>query len=438
MSNNGSKCCFGIHEENIVFLLRLQKRLVINEMALNLLDVNNDCLTEIFKYLTVPELADVAATCTRFQTIARDVFTIFSLCHQPDCFKIDMNSMERRPQAAAILRHFGDFLTKLKVVFLDSGERFCNADVLNTMVMCCADKLERLELINLEVLQPDEINNARTLFGQVKELILHKSSSAHRWLLSNAEQLTRLTLNGFSPAKAGQFLSNDYPLLQSLTLNNNQNRRLFSPAIDIIDFLKRHPKLNELELRGGGWYDLSLIAECCPSLKKLSIWKWEDYDILPIAELPNLTSLKLSIGRFADGPLIDILNRTNSSQSLEELLISGCIINGDKLVAPFALGHFTNLKRISIKNVEETNNQFVSWIRRLTGGGGPRTYTIRDDILIGLVQHLPHLERVLLDLSPWTMRLLLEPSTHLRISEIIGSRNQSMKVMVGQNPNKLL
>lgn len=421
-------------------------------MPLNLLDVNDDCLLEMFTHLTVPELANIASTCTRFQTIARDLFL---LRHKSNCVEIDMNSIACRPltyllplrvvkrknrnvsqypkrlqQLMAIFRHFGDFLTKLKVVFVNSEKWFYNDGVLNMMVLYCTDQLERLELINFELSNPPEIDKVGTLFRELKELILHESSSVPYWILCDAK-LTRLTLNGFPPSTVSGFLINDYPQLQSLTVNNDQNRRMFPTPIHITDFLKRHPKLNELDLRGGGWYSFYQIDKCCPSLRKLSISKCEDYDISPIAELPSLTSLKLSTGRFADGPIIEILNRTKSSQSLEELVVTGRITSVPELVTPFAIGRFTNLRCISVSNGEEVNNRFLSWsrIRRLIGR--PRTYTISDDVLIGLVQHLPHLEWVSVHLRNCQVALRLHESTRTRIAEIVKSRNQEMLTEMG-------
>lgn len=91
-------------------------------MALTLLNVNNDCLLGIFKYLTIPELADVASTCTKFRTIARDAF---SHHHKSNRLEIDVKRgskslqecIERRRQAGNILRNFGGLVTNLKVIF---------------------------------------------------------------------------------------------------------------------------------------------------------------------------------------------------------------------------------------------------------------------------------------------------------------------------------
>lgn len=42
-------------------------------MALELIDLPDDCLYEIFKYLSVDEMGHCAATCTRLKKIAFDI-----------------------------------------------------------------------------------------------------------------------------------------------------------------------------------------------------------------------------------------------------------------------------------------------------------------------------------------------------------------------------
>lgn len=124
-------------------------------MALNLLDVNNDCLITTFTNLSVPELADIAATCNRFKTIARDVF---SRRHQSFCLEIDVEDLqssneliENSRQTAGILRNFGDLLKKVKISFVEDDEENRENTLLHTLFTkyCGGGNLETLELANI-------------------------------------------------------------------------------------------------------------------------------------------------------------------------------------------------------------------------------------------------------------------------------------------------
>lgn len=144
-------------------------------MTLKLLDLNDDCLMAIFEYLTLDELADIASICTRFRSVARDVF---SRRHKLNCLEIYVKehpqSMEgdlvHRRKTASIIRHFGDLLTKLKVNF--DVDKSLNAFIYNMMVNYCTGMLERLELRNCMHLEPDKIIDPAALFRNVKELFI--------------------------------------------------------------------------------------------------------------------------------------------------------------------------------------------------------------------------------------------------------------------------
>lgn len=125
-------------------------------MAHNLQDMNDDCLVEIFKHLSVRRLADVASTCTRFRTIARKVF---SLRHKSNCVEIEIEDTYYYPkdakyhqQSAALLRNFGDLMTDLKVIFEYEAElEFKNTSVMSLMTKYCTGPLEKLELEYLSI-----------------------------------------------------------------------------------------------------------------------------------------------------------------------------------------------------------------------------------------------------------------------------------------------
>lgn len=116
-----------------------------------LLDLNNDHLMEIFKYLSVQNLADVYSTCTRLKTVARDTFSRY---HKSNCLRIDSqsyNSRDEQPnhrQLAAVLRNFGDLITKMRVYFTRLSMLEWNTVVFNLMSIYCTGDLEKVVLVD--------------------------------------------------------------------------------------------------------------------------------------------------------------------------------------------------------------------------------------------------------------------------------------------------
>lgn len=136
--------------------------------------------------------------------------------------------------------------------------------------------MNRMELFNSgKYLQLDEIVDVKSLFGNVKELILDDSFAIKSRFLSDAKELTRLTLSTLSFKRVNAFLSNQYPKLQSLSMNKRRTESHTVKLNSISNFWKCHPYLLEMELIGCGVYDLSSIAKLLsPAEKTIHLRLW--------------------------------------------------------------------------------------------------------------------------------------------------------------------
>lgn len=413
-----------------------------NQTALKFLEVNDDCLREIFKYLADFELADVASTCNRCQIIARDVF---SLRQKPDLVcslteESDPHSCCHRQHTTAFLRNFGDLLLNVKVTFCyGKTGKFNNTTILNLMTRYCAGTVEYLDLVNCSyLLQPDEIIDASELFRNIKVLVLENSSAINRCLLSDAKQLTELTLIGFHSKKINKILSNDYPQLEALILRNPSHCWNLG-RIDNITFLKRHPNLTKLILNGFSKCDLLAIGECS-WLRELTIWNCKDCDFSPIAQLANLTVLKLSTVNRSESA-IELLKTSMSHQSLENLRVSFDWADGKALLT--VLLRFNNLKQLAFYSKNDIDDDVLSYLHRLeklrvlSFGGDQLVLTSNG--LMELMRQLPELERYSLFAYYDYMELL--ESTYLQICEICRGRNQKLMIynfdLINGNYSKL-
>lgn len=437
------------------------------KMALKLVDIPDDCLLKIFKYFTVADLNNIAQTCSRCKTIARDAF---SLWYKSKCLEIVLedvteDKVKHHQQIAAILRNFGDLLTNVKVRFLTcTSAKPYNTFIFNSMVKYCTGPMDRLEIDYCNGLHVTNIINGTALFRNVKELILTKckSSAVQSHFLADAKQMTRFSVHCFHAIDINSFLVNNYRKLQSLSLTLSSLshhywlRDSIAIDIDIADFMMRHSTLTELELCQGGKYDLSSINEHCPMLSKLTIENCEVIEISPIAELANLTVLKLSIDYFDVKILIEVFRALKSAHSLEDLALGEYLDYQMELVT--ALGRFPNLNQLSIRFNQDLDDdlllQFQRWTKlRALSIGGKSIESITGNGLVKLVRHLPGLER--LSVHPKPMRGLcisrkrfshtnaggysfahyeeyiimqLRKSTLLRIGKIYHSRNQKLTI----------
>lgn len=396
-------------------------------MARNLLDLNDDCLAEIFSKLTVPQLGDVACTCIRFQNIARQVFPLL----QSKSNGVDLgvgwpftngDYIAYQRQIAPILRNFGDLVTKLNVTFC--GKNSYNTSVFNLIANYCTGTLERLELRCCLSLHLDQINDANAIFRNVKQLILHRSYIVEGSFLADAKELTELTLTGFYSTRVLDFLSNDYPNLKSITVKNS-SMDWEEVEININNFLERHPHLIECHLDGYDFDNISAIAGM-PELRKLSIWLCGNYIIRPIAQLDKLTAMQLS----ANGSdQLEFLDTSRSSETLEELVLNCFLDDGTRLLK--SLARFSNLNLLSIKLHFVLDDNGLALLRhlpklRVLAIGGPTSITA--DGVINLIRYLPHLQQLSLDDHRFNKRTQMQESTYLRICEIYQNRSQPLTI----------
>lgn len=409
------------------------------KMGIELLDINDDCLFDIFTYLNVVELAAVASTCNRFRDTAREVFL---LRHKSKCLEIIVEAPDQRfpadiqhcardhRQNTAIFRHFGD-LINLKVTFFYHSElRYCSS-VFNTMVKYCT---RRLELINCGGLDFSRTTDTKGPFQNLKELVWYDSRAPNHIFLSNVDELTQLTIKWKNSTMVSEFLSNNYPKLQSLTLEMSPNLylNLEEQRIDINGFLKRHPNLIELQLSEGGKYDLSSIGECCPLLEEIAIWKCfvVGFTFTSIAELEKLTSIKVS--DVAPSMAMEFLKSSKSSESLEHLVLYGsCLGLQTELLKH--LQRFNNLIHLSVTSLRDIDNDFLAGLWHLKqlrvlaiGYYYPCSFTSAG--LVNLVQHLPLLEQLNLNPVLFCQYLRLCNSTYWQISQICQGRNQKLVI----------
>lgn len=406
-------------------------------MQKNLLDLNDDVLVEICIDYTVADLNSIASTCTRLRIIAHRVFSLRHKSNRLDVFidpfDIGINDFAaKRQELLSIFRNFGDLLTDLQVCFSrhHSDRSSFNTRVYNSMVMYCTGKINRLELNWCGTLQLDQIVDAAALFRNVKELtvLLYSSKGSESCFVSDTSQITKLNLRMFHSTEIVNYLSRDYPQLESLTLDT-----VFKLNLDLQEIkkvLKRHPNINELHLNRCPFPDLSLVDEL-PELRQLSISD-ASYDTLePVARLDKLQQLSFAIDN-EDEALIDFCNTSKSTQSLEDLSLKVYLFDRDRFL--IGLTRFTNLKYLSIHSCEcdyqRFDDSFLRYLHSLTKlrslSIDGLLYYIRSNGLVDLVQQLPDLERLVLNNRAFHKWIYLKESTFEQIREIYQTRRQRL------------
>lgn len=100
----------------------------------------------------------------------------------------------------------------------------------------------------------------------------------------------------------------------SLVINKQLWNHWISNKHSLRQFLEALPGVTELDLTGNDEYNFKLIAEC-RWLRKLSVCHLDGCNVRPLAQLDQLTSLKLSPGYVNQSPpTIELLMTSNRNQ----------------------------------------------------------------------------------------------------------------------------
>lgn len=178
--------------------------------ALNIIDLNDDCLEEIFMYLNMKQLFDLVTIHSNFVTICSRIFHRKYRNHEINISSHNMNLYKRFPR---VLKLLNNVITSLRITF------------------------DRFDILSNELI--------------------------HRSIIENcAETLCELTLNNIQPAL---MMRTTFPNLKKISFN--QGRLTFSH----IELRKSFPNIRCLQLFFCQTEESGFFAQTIPTLKEFTV-----------------------------------------------------------------------------------------------------------------------------------------------------------------------
>lgn len=241
-------------------------------VALQLVDINNDCLEEIFMYLDLMGLVNIAECDERFTSAAQSVYLrryckmkaylyFETIHHEPGKGEIRIHTNI----AEALFRQFGHLISNLTVQWCNHYE----GSIEKTLLSCRFDSLTVLRLIWLRSIDFQTLNKP---FEKVEDLTIIQSFLSHELSRLNIwfPNLIRLKLYQVKFLQS-ETLKLKFPLLKHLEISNTL------PTMSenlIIAILRINPQLESLTLRHNlDVKFLQSIAKCLPFVVKLELWE---------------------------------------------------------------------------------------------------------------------------------------------------------------------
>lgn len=406
---------------------------------MKLLDLNDDCLHEIFnsKRVSVMDLAMLAQTCTKLREVATDAFERqHKVC---DFRKIVVNDYV---MADRLLNTFGSSILGIRINF----RGFLHAvKVIDSILRNCPE-LKSLQLISFKIPDcPIAFEKMRQLFGKltmlhIEDLSIDGSESWHRWhrndridlivtpngnvmnLFRDCHSLVDLKINRSVIVERATFQSN-FPKLEKLHYSTDYGEIIK----DVGNFAFRHPNLETLFLDGAidDPATIEIISTNCVKLIDLNI-SFLRYDItrdyLPaLRQLRRLPHLKKLGIEFYDQTWVGVLKEFYRSTSLNELTLYSVTDSWDLLPTIAGISTLRTLKLMdsgemenlhALRNLSQLSELFIEHI----------DVSKFNFDLVDLIQHLINLKKFKFYVSFYRQRYCISKAIYCQLVNVVKNR----------------
>lgn len=242
--------------------------------AFGILDLNDDCLCEIFRLLSPPDLLFIADTCSRFRfnaekAVARSHGDIDLSTWSP----AKRNTLDMQ-QISRFLKKFGSNLTGIscQFIFLDKGK---NSERMISLISEYCDKSLKSLRLSKFAIERSSAPKFQAVFANMNILDLKNCSlklPIGTQLLPSLSKLTRFTLNGSTNITLEAFT-----LVQSKLEYLYLGESALDNVTQVENFLRNQSQLRELVLYTECYEKikskrvLNAVAEFCAGLRKLTL-----------------------------------------------------------------------------------------------------------------------------------------------------------------------
>lgn len=316
-----------------------------------ILDVNDDCLHEVFRHLDLFDLFIVADVCNRFRANAQGHFRKHKY--------LDINSIYRENRMLGVfkmLRHTGAYAESVEVLSPISN---CNKTneiaVLESISRYCTNDEARLILKHFDATDDFVASLPQRVVMQIKR----KYAGTTRVLNKIYEIFHKMNHS-----------SNHVEMDDSGVLSFRVAQNIELPSFEKI--IKKNPKLRKIEMIYCPRLDyrvLPLIVARAPQIESLRFISYSDdniaqpgfnQDFMCLSQLSKLNALTISCRYYSFSSAIDAMAAANIP--LERLNIEKSNVDDQADVFVAAISKFKNLKSLKLSEISSLNLSHLTTI----------------------------------------------------------------------------
>lgn len=367
--------------------LMLRCFLCTSANATTILELNNDCLLEVFKHLDLLSLCTVADVCNRFRQNAKVCFQHSKKrdLNLTNDFKSDGDPMPKFIlKSSKILRHFAAYLIRLEFDSImarhwkKKHKTICRRKILELVIRYCSRTLTELSFLQI-VVEDEMVGEMRPLLERLEKLSIRFCIIGQAFLDSLplwSPELRELELLLFCPWE-GPVLRYDVLKSHKKLMKISLNHAHHIQNDDIEEMLKCNPQITKIQLvtcRGINHQIFRSIAYHALNVEIL-VFRGISLgreDAQYFAEMKNLKSLTFD---FTHSPLLNILYAFQQIVAANIPLKNLCLQemrDSDNIIMSMVIDEILKLKELeelTVKNsqglTEYHVNKFSKYLPKL-------------------------------------------------------------------------
>lgn len=344
--------------------------------------LNDDCLRRVFSYLPLMCLADAAEVCVRFNTIAKEVFSLmFKNLIITNDRKSHIEYLElTKVSAEKLLRNFGSLMASIEVEFCLLLPTITCFTFLELLGKYCNSTLRKLSL-NGFPLNQNRAKCMNLLFVNLNELRLIHCKMIGSKLLSKCQKLKTFHMEECDEDALVHLRCAELEEVQIIS-------RLDYIRGSIISFFKSNATIRKLSLlyKCNSMVPVQIIDTIGERL--LNLQHLEHQSIVGEFYFFHLDEYTKHFGRLSSLRVLDIVLGFYTADSCTQLL-RNLVENG------------IPIRHLSIKNayIEKATIEQLVQLKEITVLKMLHTKKLKDEHLVEIIQKMPQLQEIYFDLG---------------------------------------
>lgn len=392
----------GGNEDQFNFVLQPDSNVIMspiepaNDIKTTILDLNDDCLLEIFssKLLNPLDLCALAETCMRFNRLTQYACPRYfknGIGYYGCIYKFLSNNHSNytstRRSAERILQTFGPCFSTVSMQQ--------DPAVVNWVVRHCSNDDSALKTLEMHRFSIDEsvVTELRSIFRRL--MALHITSSNIRTDTYTDFSCAKLVELGIvNVANCDLIFNNTFPMLQRFTFADDEY-----DGTAALTFIGRHNSLKTLTLDARLLYRMydfkHVISHSCKELEELTLRKFDSRNIAPdfssVEGPTKLTLLSLTLGYQNYSHIVALLR---TYKSLEIVKLSMGLLEGNVHGVLAALSELRNLRELHLTNCfyKRTAWTILNRLKKLCLFDS--MFPFPSDVLLSVINELPNLDEL--------------------------------------------